>query len=358
MLRTKNKNRRIDFLEIGSGNLGRGRRGGATTVVDVGVVLAGTHEWGGCALDAACPRPLLPVSNRPLTSYAVEWLCGDSLERIAVCTNIAAASLREAMAYDGSTIRGLTYCEDPMPRGPAGCVRDAVGELRCSEIVVVDGTIVPQIKLRSLREAHRSHGGALTVVVVPSDTRDEGRDRSLSPMGIYVLSGEVLEYIPAAGYQDIKESLIPRLYAEGLEIHSFVCETQAPRVTGVDSYLAVNDWAVERRIESPDGTGCFERRGSALIHPAARVDASATIVGPVLIGPESVIESAATVVGPTAIGASAIIESGAVVSRSCVWNECRVAEGAIIDRCVVADGAWVVPGEVRRRCVCIAARAA
>lgn len=306
-----------------------------------GVILAGTHPWGRCALDSAVPRPLLPVANRPLIHYSIDWMVHPQLGRITICGNSDTPALRGGLAEEPASARGLDYYVDVMPRGPAGCVRDAAGRQPATTMLVADGTIVPEIELVELLEAHSRSKSVLTVVVARSDVADASRGDLLVPVGIYVFSPEALEMIPAEGYQDIKENLIPKLHGAGLQVGTFVARAQAARVTGADAYAAVNDWAIERLCASPFTPPEHQRQGDGLVHVSACVHAGAQIIGPVLVGPEVVIGRNACIVGPTSLGARSRVEADAVVSRSAVWDDSIIEPGAYVDRCVVAFRARV-----------------
>ena len=178
----------------------------------------------------------------------------------------------------------------------------------------------------------------MLTVVVGADTT--GR---LGPTGVYVFERRALDYIPADGFQDIKERLIPKLYAAGEQVATHVARAVAPRVVTTDSYLALDHWAVERAARNPDTARGFRSRGESVVHDSASVDPGARLLGPVLLGPGVTVHAGATLVGPLSIGARSTIESGAVVSRSVVWSECSVGAGALVDRCMLADGATVEP---------------
>ena len=75
-------------------------------------------------------------------------------------------------------------------------------------------------------------------------------------MGLYVFGPDPLRHIPATGYQDIKEVLIPRLRQSGGRVEAHTIEGCCARVTGFDSYRMLNAWAVEqmvRRLTVPPG---------------------------------------------------------------------------------------------------------
>lgn len=313
------------------------------------VVLAGTHPWGRCPLDAAIARPLLPVANRPLIRYAIDWLEEARVRTVAICANTHTPEVQQVLcgAADGEV--ELSFYDDPMPRGPAGCVRDAA---RCGErrVIVVDGTIVPQTPFLAMLASHEASAAAMTLVAV-CEADGGATGPAISPAGIYVMNPEVLEYIPDHGYQDIKETLIPRLVDAGLRVQVFVADAQSRRVQDPAGYMAVNDWAVCEKVQSLPGSFGYARSGDACVHESACLDPTARCLGPVLIGPHARIGRDVTVVGPTSIGIGCSVEDGAVVSRSAVWNHAHVGANAVIDRCVVTHGQRVSAGADARMTV-------
>jgi NDP-sugar pyrophosphorylase family protein len=168
----------------------------------------------------------------------------------------------------------------------------------------------------------------------------------MSPVGVYVFEPEALEKIGAVGYQDIKEVLIPRLHADGEKITLYGANGPCPRVSGLGSYLAVNEWVLEHFDEQPEAAPAYRRAGEAWVHSSAEVDATAQLIGAVLVGPGSQIGKGAMVVGPCVIGAECVIASEAIVCRSVLWDLCRVGRGASVDRCVLAHYCSV-PGRSR-----------
>jgi NDP-sugar pyrophosphorylase family protein len=301
-----------------------------------GIVIAGTYPAAGSALDALVPRPLLPVAQQPLITYALRWMQRAGVAHGTVCANSAARSIRTRL--DAATLgMGLDYLEDWNPRGAAGCVRDAGTRREADTYVVADGTAVPEVDAAELLERHVASGAVLTVVV--------GADASgrLCPSGVYVFDRRAFDFIPADGFQDIKERLIPRLYEAGQHVGTHVARAVAPRVVNTDTYLALDQWAVERAAQAPDVARGFRVCGEAVVHESTRVDPSARLLGPMLLGPGVSVQSGATLVGPLSLGPGTSVCKGAVVSRSVVWSRCVVGDEALVDRCMLADGARIAP---------------
>lgn len=299
-----------------------------------GIVLAGAYPDGHCALDQLTPRSLLPVAQQPLIHYVLRWMSDGGLRRVTICANSAARAVREGV--DGRSFgMQVDYLEDWSPRGAAGCVRDAGSRTDAQTFLVADGTAVPVVDVDELLEAHRASDAAVTVVVGADSTR------RLRPTGVYVFDRWTFQFVPEEGFYDIKEKLIPRLYAAGEKVSTHMASEIAPRVVNAESYLALNQWAIERAQSHVSAGDGFVTAGEALVHESATVHPSARLLGPVIVGARASIGAGATLVGPVSIGHGTSVGEGAVVSRSVVWNDCSVGTGAFVDRSMLADGTRV-----------------
>ncbi len=313
-----------------------------------GIVLAGPRDLG--ELSRFAPRPLLPVAQQPLIAYVLRWMRKGGLRSVTVCSNSTSRAVRDRV--HGSAVgMDITHLEDFSPRGPAGCVRDAAARVDAGLLVVADATALPTVDLRGLLEAHRSAGAAMTVVVAHESS---GR---LRPTGAYVMASAVCGFVPDQGFHDIKEQLIPRLYAAGLHVRMHVADAVAPRVFDAQTYLAANEWAITRAVRAGEPLDGFEAREGALVHASASVE-DVRLLGPVLVGPGASVRCGATLVGPVTIGAGSRVDQGAVVSRSVVAGGCVIGAGAFVDRSILGDGARVDPRSVLFSAVQVAQPAA
>ena len=306
------------------------------------VVLAGQHAWRDSRFDRLSPRPLLPIGNRPLFTYAVQWLQASGIDEVTLCVNAETRGVGRALLDLG--LPGLRLHEDATPRGPAGSVRDAALESDAETVVVADGTCVPAADLAALLACHRGAGAAMTVLVHPEPGHSPGVGRYV-PGGVYVLARRAVERVPARGFQDLKEGLLPRLYRAGEPTAAYVAGDASPRALDASSYLALNDWVLERQAALPPAEDYIVRAGGAHAHVTARISPDAVFVGPVLLGPGAQVLGDATLVGPTSIGPDSVIAAGALVSRCAVWSSSSIGEDAVVDRCIVPDGAAVAPRE-------------
>jgi NDP-sugar pyrophosphorylase family protein len=323
--------------------------GGSTTHAEMsrvrGVVLAGTYHWSNSSFEDLLPRPLVPVAQAPLVSYALRWLRDGGIARATLCANSASRAVRSYLGGGSRLTMSLEYHEDWTPRGAAGCIRDAASRSDADTLVIADGTAIPAVNIGLLLDDHRSSDAAVTIVV-HHDRQARVGERPLNPGGIYVFDRRVLDYIPETGFQDIKETLIPKLYRAGERIVTHAGLGICPRVLNAETYLAVNHWMVEQVADDPsplEHWGAYIETGQVLAHPTAWVAPGARLVGPVLLGPSVKVASGATIVGPTSLGAECQVEDDALVSRTVAWNRCRIGAGAVVDGCVLADDASVAP---------------
>ena len=320
------------------------------------VVLAGVHAWGNCALEELVCRPLLPIASRPLIWHTLNWARRNGIHEASICGNSDTGVLRRALGNCAGLDMSLAYSEDVMPRGPAGCARDAVIPTDAETVIVIDGTIVPCIDIDALLRAHEETQAAVTIVVGPT-VAEKPDNNQLEPIGVYVFSRSALERVPDAGYQDIKEALIPALYRAGERVVPHVVNTSsAPRVTDAASYLAVNMWVIENLAMAGCVPASYVRIGDAWVDSTAQIAESARFVGPVLIGPNTVVKEGALIVGPTTVGAGCTIGAQSVISRCAVWNKCNVGDNTILDQCVVTDDAVVDSDLVVRETVFVPPR--
>jgi NDP-sugar pyrophosphorylase family protein len=300
-------------------------------------VLAGAYPDGQSALDRLAPRPLLPVAQQPLVTYALRWMASGGLRAATICANSAARDIRSRLTGSAFGLQ-LDYLEDWSPRGAAGCLRDAALKTAADTFVVADGTAVPVLDLGELLDGHQESHAAITVVV---GSNAGGR---LRPSGVYVFDRRTLDYIPEFGFQDIKEKLIPRLHRAGEHVATHMAGGVAPRVVNADTYLTLDQWVVERTSRHRDAPAGFRASGETVLHESASVDPTARLLGPVLLGPGVSVGPGVTLVGPVSIGPGTTVGRNAVVSRSVVWSRCVVGEGAFVDRSMLADRAVVEAG--------------
>lgn len=306
------------------------------------VVVIGEHSWGGGVFDGLACRPLLELAGRPLIVHMLEWLRRQGIRSAAICANGQTALVRECLGDGRKVGLSLQYYTDVMPRGPAGCIRDAAIDSGADTILAVSGMVVPRIALVDPYRQHHQTAAWVTVISCP------GGGSSLEPSGMYLFSSRVLERIAPTGYQDIKETLLPQLRRDGGRVVlSTTREGEVLRIADLDTYMRANREVLESSLGEKWGAE-YEQSGPVRVHRTADIHPTACLVGPVFVGPGCRIGPEVIVVGPSTIGMGCEIGRGAAISRSVIWPLSCIGERAVVESCVLGQGTYLDPGrEVR-----------
>lgn len=309
-----------------------------------GVVLAGSHIWAGTEGQRLISGPLAPLLGQSLITHVIEWLRGNGVPGVTVCANSNTTALCRLLGDGAADVADIDYYKDVMPRGPAGCVRDASVRHAGLSLVVAEATVWPEFNLGPLLDFHDRTRSSLTIVVNDPACFGNGRNGLLQPAGLYVFSPSALQYVPKTGYVDIKEALVPRLRAAGERVMAYVAPGEhLPRLLGTSAYWHMCAWAVEKAAARDPLPDEHLRCGNALVHRSATIASTARLLGPIWVGPKCVIEDQVILAGPCAVDAGSVIETGAVVNRSFVWKACRVGAKAVVNDCVLLGGTRVAP---------------
>ena len=252
-----------------------------------GIVLAGTYHWSGSAFEDLLPRPLVPVAQAPLVSYALRWLRDGGISRATLCANSASRAMRSYLGAGSRLTMSLEYHEDWTPRGAAGCVRDAATRTDADTLVVdrrhrhPRGQHRPPARRPPDGGCGRHHRGAPRPPgALGRASAQPGRDLRLRPAGARLHPRDGLP-----GHQGEPDpEALPR---GGARRDACRARRLSPRPERRDlpRREPLDDRADRRRPLSAGALGHVRGDGEVLAHPTAWVAPGARLVGPVLLGP-------------------------------------------------------------------------
>ena len=279
-----------------------------------------------------CPKPLIPVANRPLMTYAFDHLQGVGVERFVVNTHWRADVFREVFPepHYGSSPIALRE-EKPEVLETAGGIKNVEDLLGDQPFWVYNGDILSTLPLEPALRAHRAAGNEVTLVLRSKDgplqvSWDESTGliadlgRRLQPdrtpgylfTGIYLVEPAFLRRIPAA----TKISVVPifcEMIKEGARLGGVVIDDGEWFDLGSRAqYLAVHQFL---------GQGPW-------------------------IDPTATVAPDAQITGASAVGAHAVIGAGARIHDSLIWARGEVAPAADLESCIVV-GAYRAEGTLR-----------
>ena len=285
-------------------------------------------------LTATLPKPLIPVYQRPLITYAFDHLIDLGIDRFVINTHHLAG------AYDGAfpdrLYRGasIEFRHEPELLETGGGIAN-VGDLLGEELFIVyNGDILTDLPLQEAKRVHMASDNVVTLVLRSSGPanhvawdQSSGKItdiRNLAETGDPGSCQFTGVYFVEPGFKDlfevgVKKSVIP----------VFLDLIRASRLGGVladgghwwdlgdrESYLDAH--AAMRGVAFPAYDP--DEAGLTAIHASASVHENAQILG------------------ASCLGANAQVGDGAVVEHTVVWPGASVEAGACLKRCVVRSG--------------------
>lgn len=316
------------------------------------VVLVGGRDFGRCPLAARLPAALWPLGDRPALAVLLDHLAQEGLSHATVCC--AGEIVGDVEAVCKAARLTTQVIVEELSCGTGGCLRDAVSSDPGELILVLSGSMVAAPSVAELIDAHLSGKADLTVVFNPGwpDQTQPG-----TAAEIFLCGPQVLNHIPAGGYSDIKEGIIPTILRAGGTVRPLVLSRPAGNFHDRKGYLRAVDILFERgrfessgyRLREQSDGGPIYQGGGASVHSHAR------ICGPVLIGERARVLDGAVVIGPAIIGRDAVVGENSAIVRSALWERtvvgrgCEICESILDCGAATPEGLRVIGGAVSAR---------
>lgn len=203
------------------------------------VIMAGGFGMRLRPLTETLPKPMLPVSGRPVMEHIIAQLRHTGIRRVNVTTHYRADKITEHFGDGAAFGVEINYILEDIPLGTGG----ALGLLQrpAETLLVINGDILTQLDFRTMHAFHHDNGAQMTVAVrryevnVPYGVidcegvhvrglREKPRLTFFVNAGIYMLEPEVHDYIPANQHLNMTD-LVLKLIEAGKSVVSYpICE--------------------------------------------------------------------------------------------------------------------------------------
>jgi mannose-1-phosphate guanylyltransferase len=275
------------------------------------------------------PKVLVPVQNRPLLHWLVEYLRAAGAEEVIINSYHLSGQLLEHVEREDFGIPVLVRVEEIL-LGTGGGIRNVADCWDERPFVVINGDILCSIDLQEVLRSHERSGATVTLVLKdePRFNRvqvdEEGRiltfnggsGRNLAFTGIHVLDPQVLAGIPAETPVSIIDCYL-KLVASGAKVMAHVVQEQYWRELGsLDSYLQVHQ-------------ELFQMKSAPL--PGLQVDGKPVVHASASLG------SGVRFDGMACIGADCDLDNGVVVQGSVIWDQVQVRSACSIRNSIIGD---------------------
>ena len=296
------------------------------------------------------PKPLIPVANRPLISYALDLLGQAGVEQVAINLHHLQQTMQDQLALLTSDLKLVFSVEETILGTGGGLVR-MQPFFDEGPFFLVNGDVLSLVDLQDVADYHRSMGASATMVVRPfpegesftpllCDDRGhlvrlkhgcvaDARNRPLRECmfcGLHVLEPEIFNFLPPEGFSCINDHAYTAMLQAGLTIGAYWYEGLWFDLGTPARYLEANNAVLSGCFPfaddqpKPDSTG-------VLIDPLAQVDVSSHL-GPMV-----------------SIAAGSSIGPNARLSNAIVWPQTQVAASSQIDSAIVSP--WAIVGAKR-----------
>jgi mannose-1-phosphate guanylyltransferase len=316
------------------------------------VILVGGEGTRLRPLTSTMPKPVVPLVDRPLMVYMLEWLRGHGVDDVIMSCGFLAAGVRDVLG-DGSQLGiRLRFVEEPEPRGTAGALKYAE-ELLDERFLMLNGDVLTDLDLSAQLHQHEATGATATLALVPVDdptsyglvrlradhvvaeflekpSADTLLDTNLISAGAYVLERAVLDLIPPDRKVSIEREVWPALVGEGLygfdDQQAYWVDIGTP-----ERYLQATFDILEGKLRS----GVADKLGDSFLAVDPSVLSEGRVIPPAVIGPGTRIAAGAEVGSLVAIGANVMVGDGAIVERCVVLEGAQVGAGCVLRDCIV-----------------------
>lgn len=162
------------------------------------------------------PKPMLPLGNKPLLEYTIEWLRdAGGIKDIVICVSYLHRTIEDYFEDGGRYGVKIQYARSDRPLATAGQLKTAE-KLLDEPFVCVYGDSVYEFNLRKMLKVHKDAKAFVSMALMPYTTKlkygfiDTSKDdvvawrekpeiSGLINIGCYVMQPEFLKIIPASG---------------------------------------------------------------------------------------------------------------------------------------------------------------
>lgn len=185
------------------------------------VIMAGGLGSRLAPLTDNCPKPLLPLGDKPILSHIIENLRDQGVGRFVLSTNYLAEMIVDHYGDGSSLDVSITYVHETSRMGTGGALGLVDRGVLSEPFICLNGDILNDIDVDALRQQHQSHQWDATMVVrdfsytVPYGVVNTSPDEAFvgaeeKPTthyrinaGCYMLSKSVLDLVPKDEFYDL-----------------------------------------------------------------------------------------------------------------------------------------------------------
>lgn len=202
------------------------------------------------------PKPMLKVGNKPILQTIVEKFAEYGYTNIVMCVNYKSHVIQDFFGDGKEFGVNIEYIFEEQRMGTAGALSLLI-EKPCEPFFVMNGDLLTNVNFEHLHDFHISNNSMGTMCVreydfqVPYGVVNIENSKILSiqekptykffvSAGIYMLSPEILEYIPSNQFYDMP-TLFERIISENKNAISFPLREYWLDIGRIEEYKKANE---------------------------------------------------------------------------------------------------------------------
>ena len=303
-----------------------------------------------------CPKPILPILDKPCTEYFIDSLAEAGMEEVIMACGYRSQQVRDALG-DGSKqgIR-VTYSYEDHPLGTGGALK-LIQDRLDDVFIAINGDNFMDIDFRAMVKEHLSSGADVTISLSTTDNPcevgivrldDSGKIlefkekpkpeevfSNILNTGVYVINRDVLDFIPEDTMYDFSKELIPLLMQKGYRIQGYKDPGHWMDIGRPKDFLGANLLTAEKKYKDHDWSKQIKDSrvsGSSYLGKKTHVRDS-SVDSAVILSDCKVDDSNIT---NSLILAGCVIDD-CVIVNTIIGKDCKLRDCELKD-CVLADG--------------------
>jgi NDP-sugar pyrophosphorylase family protein len=201
------------------------------------------------------PKAMATVAGRPFLELLLRQLRRHDFERVILAVGYQQDIIRSHFRNEAFGL-SLIYSAESSPLGTGGALRKAAGLMQSDDALVMNGDTYTDIDLARFLADYRESGAQVSMVVVPTDGRDDGgavllsRDGRVARFeekqnassskftnaGIYLMALPIICSIPTGTQISLENELFPKWLEEGKYMRAFVHKGVSTDIGTPDRY--------------------------------------------------------------------------------------------------------------------------
>ncbi len=336
------------------------------------IILAGGKGERLMPLTSHIPKPMVPILNKPLLEYIIQWLKKQGIEEIILTVNYLKDVIKRHFQSGEAFGVNIRYIEESYPLGTAGGVKLAQPFID-DTFLVISGDAFTDINLLKAKEFHKKHGQICTVVtksvempidyglVIGDPSSNEIKDMIEKPnwnevctnlvnTGIYILQPNIFHYMKDGIELDFSRDVFPNLLKKNHTMYYFETSDYWSDIGNLIQYRQAQFDLLSRKINLPIEAN--EIKDGVWLEDGVVVNRKAQLSPPIYIGRNSYIGENSYVGEFTVIGRYSHIQEGCCIDHSILWqnltmlNHVQMTGATVASKCVIEENAVVFDGAV------------